>query len=149
MIECNNITKIYRNGNNETVALKDVSFKIRDGEFTAIMGPSGSGKSTLMHILGALDSVTDGTYFLDGENISEFSDDQLAEMRMNKIGFVFQTFNLLPRASVIRNVTLPLIYLEVSKEERRKKAKEALNALNVIEERWEHLSNQLDIEPYA
>lgn len=143
MIECKNITKIYKNGDNETVALKDVSFKIRDGEFTAIMGPSGSGKSTLMHILGALDSATSGNYFLDGKNISEFSDDQLAEIRMNKIGFVFQTFNLLPRTSVIRNVTLPLIYLEVPKNERRKKAKEALDALDVIEDRWKHLSNQL------
>jgi len=143
MIECKDITKIYHNGENETVALKNVSFDIKGGEFVAIMGPSGSGKSTLMHILGALDSATSGSYFLDGKNISEFSDDQLAEIRMNKIGFVFQTFNLLPRTSVIRNVTLPLIYLEVPKNERRKKAREALGALNVIEERWEHLSNQL------
>ena len=143
MIECKNITKIYYNGDNETVALRDVSFKIDEGEFVAIMGHSGSGKSTLMHILGALDVPTKGTYFLNGEDVSKLSDDKLAEIRMRKIGFVFQTFNLLPRTTVIRNVTLPLIYNEVPPKERRAKAEIALNSVGIIKERWENLSNQL------
>ena len=99
MIECKNITKIYYNGDNETVALRDVSFKIDEGEFVAIMGHSGSGKSTLMHILGALDVPTKGTYFLNGKDVSKLSDDKLAEIRIRKLGFVFQTFNLLPRTT--------------------------------------------------
>jgi putative ABC transport system ATP-binding protein len=143
MIECKNITKIYYNGDNETVALRDVSFKIDEGEFVAIMGHSGSGKSTLMHILGALDVPTKGTYFLNGKDVSKLSDDKLAEIRMRKIGFVFQTFNLLPRTTVIRNVTLPLIYNEVPPKERRAKAEIALNSVGIIKERWENLSNQL------
>ncbi len=143
MIECKNITKIYYNGDNETVALRDVSFKIDEGEFVAIMGHSGSGKSTLMHILGALDVPTKGTYFLNGKDVSKLSDDKLAEIRMRKIGFVFQTFNLLPRTTVIRNVTLPLIYNEVPPKERRAKAEIALNSVGIIKERWENLSNQI------
>ncbi len=144
MIECNNITKIYKSGSsNETVALKNVSFQIERGEYVAIMGPSGSGKSTLMHILGALDSPTLGTFKLDGNDVSRLSDDELAEIRMKKIGFVFQTFNLLPRATVIRNVMLPLIYNETPKEKRMKKVEEALTSVGIIKERWSHLSNEL------
>lgn len=144
MIECNNITKIYKSGSsNETVALKNVSFQIERGEYVAIMGPSGSGKSTLMHILGALDSPTLGTFKLDGKDVSRLSDDELAEIRMKKIGFVFQTFNLLPRATVIRNVMLPLIYNETSSDERMRKVKAALNSVGIIKERWGHLSNEL------
>ena len=105
MIEVKNITKIYNTGE-PFQALGGVSFTIEDGEFVAIMGPSGSGKSTLMHILGALDSPTSGTYFLDGKDVSTLSDDQLADIRKGKIGFVFQSFNLLPRTTVLRNVIL-------------------------------------------
>jgi len=143
MIECKNIKKTYVNGEAETQALKGVTFTINDGEFVAIMGPSGSGKSTLMHILGALDTPTSGTYFLDNEDVSKLSDDELAEIRGNKIGFVFQSFNLLPRSEVIRNVILPLVYLKISSEEREKRAKEALLSAGLEENRWHHLSNQL------
>jgi putative ABC transport system ATP-binding protein len=144
MIECDNITKIYKSGSsNETVALKDVSFRIEKGEYVAIMGPSGSGKSTLMHILGALDSPTKGTYELGGKDVSKLSDDELAEIRMKKIGFVFQSFNLLSRTTVIRNVMLPLIYNETPVQERMLKVENALNSVGIIKERWGHLSNEL------
>lgn len=143
MIECKNITKVYKSGNMDTAVLKRVSFKINDGEFVAIMGPSGSGKSTLMHILGALDSPTSGTYFLDGHDVSKLSDDELADIRKDKIGFVFQAYNLLPRATALRNVMLPLMYAGVSRREREEKAKQALLSAGLPEERWTHLSNQL------
>ena len=143
MIECKNITKIYRNGDNETLALKGVNFSIKDGEFVAIMGPSGSGKSTLMNILGALDTPTSGTYLLDGEDVSEMSDDKLADIRMRKIGFVFQSFNLLPRTTAIRNVMLPLIYNETPKKNRQKIVEDALKSVGISQERWNHLSNEL------
>jgi putative ABC transport system ATP-binding protein len=143
MIECKNITKKYNSGIVETLALKNVSFSIKDGEFIAIIGPSGSGKSTLMHILGALDTPTDGTYFLDGKNVSELSDDELADIRKNKIGFVFQSYNLLSRATVLRNVMLPFIYIETPKEERKKLAIEALKKAGLDESHFNHLSNQL------
>lgn len=125
------------------MALKDVSFCIEEGEFVAIVGPSGSGKSTLMHILGALDTPTSGEYFLDGKNVSELSDDELANIRKNKIGFVFQSFNLLPRTTVLRNVMLPLIYANISKEEREKKARAALKNAGMDESHFYHLSNQI------
>ncbi len=143
MIECKNITKKYHSAAGETVALKDVSFKINDGEFVAIIGPSGSGKSTLMHIIGALDVPTEGEYFLDGKNVSDFSDDELADIRKNKIGFVFQSFNLLPRATVLKNVILPLIYSNVPKEKREELAKIVLNNVGLNESHFYHLSNQL------
>lgn len=107
------------------------------------MGSSGSGKSTLMHIIGCLDIPTSGKYLLDDRNVSELSDDELADIRMKKIGFVFQSFNLLPRATVLRNVTLPLVYADVKKEEREKRAKEVLAASAFPEEFWNHYSNQL------
>lgn len=143
MIECRNITKTYVNGGNETVALKGVSFTIKDGEFVSIMGPSGSGKSTLMHILGALDAPTAGSYLLDGRDIAQFSDDELAEIRREKIGFVFQAFNLLPRTTVFRNVMLPLIYGQTPAEERTKRVTESLQAVAFPEDRYQHHSNQL------
>lgn len=143
MIECRDLVKTYKNGDNETVVLKGVSFKIATGEFVAITGPSGSGKSTLMHILGALDSPTSGSYFLDGQDVSQLSDDELAEVRKKKIGFVFQAFNLLPRATVIRNVALPLVYAEVEKTRREEAAKRALLQAGMGEDRFYHLSNQL------
>ncbi len=143
MIECKNITKIYKTEAGETTVLNGISFLIEDGEFLAIMGPSGSGKSTLMHILGCLDTPTSGTYLLDGRDISKMSDDELADIRKDKIGFVFQSFNLLPRATVLRNVTLPLIYTRTPREEREKKAKIELQNAGLDESHFYHLSNQL------
>jgi putative ABC transport system ATP-binding protein len=143
MIEIKNITKTYYTGDIALKALKSVDFKIEDGEFVAIMGPSGSGKSTLMHILGALDTPTSGKYFLDGKDVSKFTDDELADIRKDKIGFVFQSFNLLPRTTVLRNVMLPLIYEGIAKEEREKRAREALKNAGLDEDHFQHKSNQL------
>jgi len=143
MIEVKNLVKIYNTGTVNFQALSGVSFTIKDGEFVAIMGPSGSGKSTLMHILGALDTPTTGTYFLDGKDVSTLNEDELADIRKNKIGFVFQAFNLLPRTTAIRNVSLPLVYTGVEKEEREKRAKEALKSAGLDKEYFDHLSNQL------
>jgi len=143
MIKCTNLTKIYKTSDVETLALQDVSFGIDDGEYVAIMGPSGSGKSTLMHLLGALDTPTSGSYFLDDKDISKLSDDQLADIRKNKIGFVFQSFNLLARVTALRNVELPLLYAEVPKEKREELAKKALIHAGMEESRFNHLSNQL------
>jgi len=143
MIECKNIAKIYKNGEVETHALKNISFKINDSEFVAIIGPSGSGKSTLMHILGCLDTPTSGEYIFEGKNVSNLSDDELAEFRRNKIGFVFQMFNLLPRATVLRNVMLPLIYASVSTQEREERAKKALTDSAFPQKFWYHFPNQL------
>lgn len=142
-IEVSDISKIYKMGDLETIALDKVNFKINKGEFVAIMGPSGSGKSTLMHILGALDTPTSGKYSLDGKDVSKMSDDALADIRRDKIGFVFQSFNLLPRASVIRNVSLPLVYEGVAHDEREKRAREALLSAGLDETHFKHLSNQL------
>src|SRR5476649_219398 len=125
MIEIKDIRKTYKTGDISFEALKGISFTVKDGEFVAIMGPSGSGKSTLMHILGGLDNPTSGTYFLDGKDVSTLSDDELADIRKDKIGFVFQSFNLLPRTTVLRNVMLPLIYAGVGEGEREKRAKSA------------------------
>lgn len=143
MIEVHDITKIYNSGGEPFKALSGVSFTISDGEFVAIMGPSGSGKSTLMHILGALDNPTKGTYFLDGKDVSKLSDDELADIRRDKIGFVFQSFNLLPRTTVLRNVMLPLVYDGVSIINREERAKTALSQAGLDESHFYHLSNQL------
>jgi putative ABC transport system ATP-binding protein len=143
MIECKNITKKYLSGATETLVLKGLSFTIKDGEFVAIMGPSGSGKSTLMHILGALDTPSSGQYLFDGKDVSTLSDDELADIRKNKIGFVFQSFNLLPRATVLRNVMLPLVYANVLKKERENRAKIVLKDVGLEESHFYHLSNQL------
>ena len=126
----------------ETVALDDVSFSIKKGEFVAIMGPSGSGKSTLMHILGALDTPTSGTYILDGKDVGKLSKDELAEIRNKNIGFVFQSFNLLPRTTALKNVALPMVYAGVSKEERTKRAEKLLNDVG-LGDRIKHTSSQL------
>lgn len=143
MIECKNITKTYCRGTVETSVLKEVSLKIEEGEFVAIVGPSGSGKSTLMNILGALDVPSSGEYLLNGQDVSKLSDDELADIRKNKIGFVFQSFNLLPRATVLRNVLLPLVYTDIPKDKREEYARIALLNVGLEEERYNHLSNQL------
>lgn len=143
MIELKNIKKDYFGSAGAVPVLKGISLTINDGEFVAITGPSGSGKSTLMNIIGALDIPTSGEYILDGKNVSQLSDDELAEIRNRKIGFVFQTFNLLPRATVLRNVIVPLIYSEIPKFQREAKAKEALKDSGLDEAFYMHLSNQL------
>jgi putative ABC transport system ATP-binding protein len=143
MIDCKNLTKIYQTGDVETVALNNVSFRVEKGEFVAIIGPSGSGKSTLMHILGALDTPTSGEYFLDGNEVSKLNDDELSQLRREKIGFVFQAFNLLPRTTVLRNVILPLLYSDTTDEERIERAKTCLAYAGMEEEKFFNLSNQL------
>ncbi len=143
MIEARNLVKEYTTGKETTRILKGVSFSIKKGEFVAIMGPSGSGKSTLMHIIGALDTPTSGTYLLDGEDVSQLSTNELARIRKTKIGFVFQAFHLLPRTTALRNVELPLIYANVNAEERAERAKQALLAAGLSEEKHLNLSNQL------
>jgi len=142
MIQISKIQKVYKIGDVETVALDSISFTIKKGEFVAIMGPSGSGKSTLMHILGALDAPTSGSYILDGEEVAKLSDDQLADIRNRKIGFVFQAFNLLPRTSALRNVMLPMRYAGIALSEREARAKKFLTMVGLAE-RMEHTSSQL------
>lgn len=142
IIETKNIKKMYTTDAGRTTALSNISFSIHSGEFVAIMGSSGSGKSTLMHILGALDLPTEGEYILDGTNVEQLSDDQLADIRNRKIGFIFQAYNLLPRTTAIKNVMLPMTYAGISKQEREKKAKEML-VLVGLEDRMDHTSNQL------
>ena len=143
MIACRGLTKVYGSGESETVALRDLDLDIRAGEYLAIMGPSGSGKSTLMHILGALDTPTSGSYFLEGVDVADLSELELAQLRKTRIGFVFQSFNLLPRATVLRNVMLPLVYAGVGREERHERAAEMLRMAGLAESHWDHLSNQL------
>jgi len=143
MLEVKNITKVYKSSGVETKVLKGISFSISDGEFVAIMGPSGSGKSTLMHILGCLDASTSGQYFFEGKDVSQLSDDELADIRKKKIGFVFQAFNLLPRTTVMRNVALPLTYANIAKDEREEIAKKSLISAGLEEKHFYHLSNQL------
>jgi len=142
IIQVSHVSKIYNTGEVETMALDDVSFNIKRGEFVAIMGPSGSGKSTLMHILGALDTPTSGSYILDGEEVAKLTDDELADIRNRKIGFVFQAFNLLPRTSAMKNVMLPMMYAGVPKEQRRGIAEKYLTMVG-LSDRMDHTSNQL------
>ncbi|MCR4402555.1 MAG: ABC transporter ATP-binding protein [Firmicutes bacterium] len=142
MIAVQDVEKVYRTGAVEVAALRGVSLEIRTGEFVSIMGPSGSGKSTLMNILGCLDRPARGIYRLDGRLVSSLSDDELAEVRNKKIGFVFQTFNLLPRATALENVELPLVYAGVPTGERRRRALEALEAVG-LGERTRHRPSEL------
>lgn len=142
VIEITEIKKHYQVGNQIVKALQGISLNIERGEYVAIMGPSGSGKSTLMNIIGALDTPTGGRYILNGTNVSQLSDDKLAEIRNKEIGFVFQTFNLLPRYTALENVMLPLIYAGYQKSERVKMGREVL--INVgLEERMTHRPNEL------
>lgn len=142
LIDIENIKKYYKVGTVVVKALEGVSVKIFENEYVAIMGPSGSGKSTLMNILGCLDTPTSGTYILNGTDVSKLEDDRLAEIRNKEIGFVFQTFNLLPRYSALENVMLPLIYAGVSKPERLKQAEGALTKVN-LDDRMLHKPNEL------
>jgi len=142
LIIANHLSKVYKTDALETMALNDVSFKVNNGEFVAIMGPSGSGKSTLMHILGALDKPTGGEYYLDGENVEKMTDDELADIRNRKIGFVFQAFNLLPRTTTLRNVELPMVYAGVARDEREERAKRFLTMVG-LGDCLNHTSNQI------
>jgi putative ABC transport system ATP-binding protein len=143
MIEASDITKTYGSGETAFQALKGITFTINDGEFVAVMGPSGSGKSTLMHILGCLDTPSSGMYLLDHKDVSRMSDEELADIRKDKVGFVFQAFNLLPRTTVLRNVMLPLMYAGVGEEERESRATSALHASGLSETHFLHKSNEL------
>jgi putative ABC transport system ATP-binding protein len=142
MINIEHVSKIYQRDSVETIALDDVSFNVKAGEFLAIMGPSGSGKSTLMHILGALDVPTSGSYILDGLDIGKATDDELAAIRNKKIGFIFQSFNLLPRSTTLKNVMVPMMYGGIPKEERPEKARRLLELVG-LQDRADHTSNQL------
>ncbi|MEN3027593.1 MAG: ABC transporter ATP-binding protein [Chlorobiota bacterium] len=142
LIVLENITKVYRLGAEEVHALRGISLQIDRNEYVAIMGPSGSGKSTLMHILGLLDRPTSGRYSFRGQDVSQLSDDELARLRNREIGFVFQNFNLLPRATALKNVELPLIYAGLPAEERRQRARAALEAVG-LGDRLHHRPNEL------
>ncbi len=142
IIKMNEIGKIYKNGSIQVEALKNANLSIKKGEFVSIMGPSGSGKSTLMNIIGCLDRPTSGSYGLDGENISSLDEKELAKVRNLKIGFVFQSFNLLPRMTALGNVELPMIYARVPAKERRERAKEALQKVALLE-RKDHKPNEM------
>lgn len=142
LIKVLNLSKIYQSGEVEVRALDGVSFEVKKGEFVAIMGPSGSGKSTLMHILGLLDRPSMGKYFLEDVDTTRFTDEELARIRNKKIGFVFQFFNLLPRTSALRNVTMPMIYGGISPEKRERRARELLGAVG-LKERIDHFPSQL------
>ncbi|MFN5429850.1 MAG: ABC transporter ATP-binding protein [Cyclobacteriaceae bacterium] len=142
IIETREISKVYKMGDNIVNALQSISISIDKGEYVAFMGPSGSGKSTLMNIVGCLDSPTSGTYRLNSQEVSEMTENELAAIRNKEIGFVFQTFNLLPRASALENVALPLIYAGYSKDEREEIAMSALESVN-LGDRYHHKPNEL------
>lgn len=142
MINVKNLGKIYGNGDIAVEALKQVNFVVNEGEFVSIMGPSGSGKSTLMNIIGCLDRSTSGEYALEDESVDTLDDDALAEIRNKKIGFVFQSFNLLPRISALKNVEIPMIYAGVHHKERKERAMEALRRVG-LEDRMDHKPNEM------
>jgi len=142
LIRLQKISRRYKMGSETVHALREISLDIQRGEYVAIMGPSGSGKSTLMNLVGCLDTPTDGTYELNGNQVSEMNDNQLAEIRNREIGFIFQTFNLLPRSDALRNVELPLVYAGVGKRERREIALNALASVGLAD-RIHHKPNEL------
>ena len=139
ILELKNIYKDYMQGKMEVHILKDISLSVEKGEYLAIMGPSGSGKTTLMNLIGCLDKPTSGSYFLNGKDILSCTDNELSDMRLYNIGFVFQSFNLLPKQSALENVYLPLVYAGVPKKERIERAKEALERVG--------LSDRMDFKP--
>ena len=143
VIDIQNVHRIYESAAGYTHALKGVTLQVSRGEFLCIMGPSGSGKSTLMNMLGCLDTPTSGTYKLEGVDVSTLDDDELAELRATRLGFVFQSFNLLPRATVLRNVMLPLIYSDCPVREREGRALKALQAVSLPVDYYDHRSNEL------
>ena len=143
VIDARELRKVYDSVGAETQALRGVSLTVESGEFVAVMGPSGSGKSTLMHILGCLDTPTSGTYRLAGRDVAELDTYDLAQVRRETIGFVFQSFNLLPRATVMRNVLLPMLYTRVAPDEREDRAAAALRSVGLEESLWTHRSNEL------
>jgi putative ABC transport system ATP-binding protein len=142
LIHIRNIVRNFQMGQETVYVLKGIDLDIKRGEYVAIMGPSGSGKSTLMNLLGCLDTPTSGTYILNGADVSKMSDDQLAEIRNKEIGFVFQTFNLLPRTTALENVALPMIYAGASKKERSERASEVLTSVGLAD-RMDHKPNEL------
>jgi len=142
VIRTEHISKVYVMGTEAVHALRDISITIKEGEYVALMGPSGSGKSTLMNMIGCLDTPSGGQYFLDGQDVSRMTDNQLAEVRNKKIGFVFQTFNLLPRSTALDNVTLPLIYAGLSKSARVERGEQVLNQVG-LGDRMTHQPNEL------
>lgn len=143
VIEAHKLHRIYETAAGLTHALRGVSLSVEKGEFLCIMGPSGSGKSTLMNILGCLDTPTSGSYKLEGLEVANLSDDDLAEIRATRLGFVFQSFNLLPRTTVLRNVVLPLIYSDIPVAERELRAWKALRSVGLPEDYYDHKSNEL------
>ncbi len=142
MIDVSDIVKTYKTGHLELTVLKGLNLSVKEGEYVAFMGPSGSGKSTLMNILGCLDSLTSGKYILDNQDVSTIKGDELAEVRNKKIGFVFQTFNLLPKMTAVENVALPALYAGVKKSERIKRATEALESVG-LGERIHHKPSEM------
>ncbi|MGC9399698.1 MAG: ABC transporter ATP-binding protein [Anaerolineae bacterium] len=142
VIRLNEVTKVYRMGTQEVHALRGVSLTVQRGEAIAIMGPSGSGKSTLMNIIGCLDQPTSGEYFLGGENVGQMSEDELADVRNRRVGFIFQSFNLLARTTALENVQLPLVYAGTSLKMRRQRAEEVLRAVG-LGDRLDHMPNEL------
>ena len=142
MIKIQNLKKVYQNGSIRVEALKNINLEVHEKEFVSIMGPSGSGKSTLMNILGCLDKPTEGIYELDGESVQDMNDNQLAVIRNRKIGFIFQSFNLIPRISALKNVELPMIYAGVPAKERKERAVKALERVG-LKERMDHKPNEL------
>ncbi len=142
IIELQNLVKTYKIGDGEVRALRDVSYTVDEGDFLAIMGPSGSGKSSLMNILGCLDKPTSGKYFLEGQDVSTFDKNELARVRNRKVGFVFQTFNLLARTTALENVELPLLYTSAHSKERHERALAALDSVG-LRDRARHKTNQL------
>lgn len=142
IINIENLEKTYELGSIQIKALRGVSLQMEENEFIAIMGPSGSGKSTMMNLIGCLDTPSSGHYFLEGQDVSKMDSDQLAEIRNQKIGFVFQTFNLLPRANILHNVELPLIYSGISTSERKRLAEEAIERVGLAD-RIKHKPNEL------
>lgn len=142
LIEAKSLRKVYGDDDSQTIAVEDISLSVKNGEFVAIMGPSGSGKSTLLHILGFLDRYTSGTYFFDGKEMNEYSEDELAHVRNRKMGFIFQAFNLLPHATVLENIKLPLLYSDIPETQWNEMATKAVKEVK-LEHRANHQTYHL------